>query len=73
MEEGPKTIDEVIDRMGGTGAVGRLLGIGPSAVSNWRAQGEIPRAWHLALYLEAERRGFQIPMRLFGVHDASAA
>ena len=34
-------MDEVIEAIGGDGAAQELAGVGPSAVSNWRARGKI--------------------------------
>ena len=36
------TVDSVIDRVGGTGAVAAGLGVPLSTVSTWRARGSIP-------------------------------
>jgi DNA-binding transcriptional regulator YdaS (Cro superfamily) len=36
------SVDDVVDALGGTASVASLLGVGPSAVSNWRARGKIP-------------------------------
>ena len=61
------TIDELIEALGGTSAVSRWLGVGASAVSNWRTRNELPGGWHLRLYLEAMRRGIEVEPGLFGV------
>lgn len=39
-----KTMDvsEIINALGGTGAVADMLGVVPGAVSNWRKNGKIP-------------------------------
>lgn len=37
-----RTVDDVIEAIGGTAAVAALLGIGKSTVSSWRARGSIP-------------------------------
>lgn len=55
-----RTIDVLIDRLDGRDAVGRLLGIGGNGVSMWLVRGEIPRGYHLDLFLECGRRGLRI-------------
>lgn len=50
-------LTDAIDKLGGTGAVARLCGITPGAVSLWKARGEIPRAWHLRIHRECQARG----------------
>lgn len=37
-----RSVDEVVDALGGTAAVADLLGVGSSAVSNWRSRRKIP-------------------------------
>lgn len=62
------TVDELLDALGGTGAVADLLGIGASTVSNWRAAGEIPVGWHMRLYAECINRQLDVDTKaLFGV------
>ena len=39
-----KNTDEIIEALGGTGAVAEIAGITPGAVSQWRTNG-IPRGW----------------------------
>jgi predicted transcriptional regulator len=56
-----ETVKDLIEALGGTGKVASLLGIVPSAVSNWIAAEEIPRGHHLDIYLECQRRN--LPMR----------
>lgn len=47
--------NDLIDSLGGTAAVARLVGVTPQAVSQWRANG-IPRAWVKYLELVSERK-----------------
>jgi DNA-binding transcriptional regulator YdaS (Cro superfamily) len=37
-----KSVDEVIDALGGPSAMAELTGVGPSAVVNWRTRGIAP-------------------------------
>lgn len=60
------TVDELADEWGGTGALAEWLDVGPSAVSNWRAQDCIPAGYHLRIYLEAQSRGLKLSPKLFG-------
>jgi hypothetical protein len=63
-----RTVDDIIDAFGGTTVVARWLGIGHSAVSNWRKDQAIPNGWHLRFYLAAQDLGYRIDPRLFGAH-----
>ena len=65
-----RTVRQLVDEFGGTGKMAAFLGIVPSAVSNMLADDDIPRGYHLELYLEAKRRGWAIDSyRLFGVRE----
>jgi hypothetical protein len=55
-----KTPKQVVAALGGTGETAKILGLGPSAVSNMLHDGEIRRAYHLILTDELERRGFVV-------------
>ena len=59
--------NDLLDAMGGTFAVAAWAGLGPSAVSVWRAVG-IPKSWHLRIALEARRRKLRVDyVRVFGI------
>lgn len=63
-----RTVRELVDAFGGTGKLAAFLEIVPSAVSNMLADDSIPRGYHLEIYLEAGRRGWEIDKaRLFGI------
>lgn len=62
-----RTVEELVAAFGGTKAMADWADVGMSAVSNWIAQGYIPRGYHLRLYLEAQRRGILIDPSLLGV------
>ena len=68
-----RTVDDVIDAFGGNTVVADWLGIGTSAVCNWRERQSIPPGWHLRFYLEAEARGLRIDLNLFGMEGISKA
>ncbi len=44
-----ESVDQVIDRLGGTGRVAVLVGRSPQAVSNWRAQKRISPCLYLMM------------------------
>ena len=67
MSEELKSIDDLIEALGGTFAVSDWLEVSPSAISNWRSRNEIPGAWHLKLYLETTKRGHQLEPKIFGM------
>jgi len=64
-----KTVDSIIDTFGGTNAVARQLGVGPPAVSNWRAAGAIPSEWFLVFSGWAESRQLTVDSSLFGFKE----
>lgn len=74
------TVDEVIDAFGGhkraadnNKAVAEWLGLGVSAVCNWRERNSIPSGWHLRFYREARRLRVEIADQVFGVTGAIGA
>ena len=67
-----RTVRELVDALGGTGATARFLGIVPSNVSNWLADDDIPRGHHLELYLELERRGLRVSKSVFGIEPVQS-
>jgi len=42
MNKKRNTVSDLVDALGGTKKVAESLGVGPSAVSNWRAANELP-------------------------------
>lgn len=63
------TVDELVVAFGGTGAFARWLDVGSSCVSNWRADGAIPRGYHLQIYLEAKRRKLSVAPGIFQMSE----
>lgn len=57
----------MIDALGGTSAVARWLGVGMSAVSNWKAANAIPQRLHLTFWIELRRRRMKVAPSLFGL------
>ena len=54
------SIDEIIDRLGGPTAVQILLGVGPSAVSNYRIRGAFPEYARIKIWQALKARGVQV-------------
>jgi hypothetical protein len=59
------SLDALVDAFDGTTAFARWLDVGSSTVSNWKADGAIPRGYHLRIYLEAQRRGLRLDPCVF--------
>ena len=62
---------EIIDALGGTKKVAEMLGVGASAISNYRRDG-FPAAKYYALAKACEASGLAIDDRVFGGPPASA-
>ena len=62
---------EIIDALGGTKKVAKMLGVGASAISNYRRDG-FPAAKHYALAKACEASGLAIDDRVFGGPPAAA-
>lgn len=54
------SIDEIIERLGGPAAVQILLGVGPSAVSNYRIRGAFPEYARVKIWQALKARGVQV-------------
>ncbi len=54
------TIDDIIDKLGGAAAVQILLGVGPSAVSNYRIRGAFPEYARVKIWQALKARGVQV-------------
>lgn len=68
-----RTIDQLVDELGGPNQVGRWLNIGQNAVCNWHARGFIPPAWHFRLFIEIARRDLDVHPEVFGLTEDEAA
>ena len=62
---------EIIDALGGTKKVAEMLGVGASAISNYRRDG-FPASKHYALAKACEASGLAIDERVFGGPPAAA-
>lgn len=69
-----RTVDEVIDALGGDTAVGKRFRLSQPAVANWRMRREIPGAWHLRILVELRRMELEFDPAIFGLvgDDAEA-
>lgn len=64
-----KTVADLVSAFGGNKPMADWADVGETAVCNWKDANEIPRGYHLRLWLEAERRGLQLDPHLFGVSE----
>ena len=60
------SVSTVVDAFGGTNAVARRLGVGPPAVSNWRAAGVIPSEYFLVFSSWAAAKRLRLDAAVFG-------
>jgi hypothetical protein len=68
-----KSIDALIDALGGDTALASELGVSQPAVANWKARGEIPGGWHMRLMAKLVARGLTVDtLAVFGLPDAEA-
>lgn len=72
MQRIARDISELIDALGGPTELACWVGLGRTAVVNWRMRGEIPPGWHLRLVAEARRRHITIDPQVFGLSDKDA-
>ncbi len=63
-------IDDIIEQLGGAAAVQTLLGVGPSAVSNYRLRGAFPEYARVRIWQALKARGVHVnPETLTDLHD----
>lgn len=58
-----ETVDELIEKLGGPAAVGRLVARAPSAVCQWRET--IPPEHYTVMRAACAREGYDAPAHLF--------
>ena len=68
-----RSVDELIDLIGGTAAAASKLGVTMPAVSNWRKRGFIPAEYFAAFSEEARTRGRGLGFSLFGFSTSEAS
>lgn len=68
-----KTIDDLVEALGGDTAVAAELNISQPAVANWKARKEIPGGWHMRLMAKLVARGLTVDtLSVFNLPDADA-
>jgi hypothetical protein len=60
-----KTVDELVDVLGGNAATAAVAGVGISAVSNWRKLGYVPPYLYLCMQKATQERGAELGGDLF--------
>lgn len=68
-----RTASEIVDALGGTGAVARLVNITPGAISHWRRDNRIPPRSYLILAPELERIGIEVHPSILGIPEPERA
>ena len=66
-----QTVEQVIDKLGGSAKVADLMGVGVSAVSNAKTRNRFPHAWRMRLWQESQRQSFEIAPDLIGMDDVA--
>lgn len=64
-----RTVSELVTAFGGNKRMADWADVGETAVCNWKDANDIPRGYHLKLWLEAERRGWRVDPALFDVSE----
>jgi hypothetical protein len=67
-----RSLDQIIDDLGGEGAVAERLGCGRSAISNWKVRG-LPKGRWIDLVDMAAGMNLTVPITLEDVRRASEA
>lgn len=67
-----ETANDIIDTLGGTSAVAKMLKRSPQQVSNWRADGRLPSSVYLLVSNELAKYGKVASPRLFGISEPAA-
>lgn len=68
-----KSVDEIVEAVGGNAAAASLAGVGTPAVSNWKARGQIPAEQYF-VFLEALKPvGKDLDPAVFGFAGANEA
>lgn len=62
-----RTVDDVVDALGGDTVIARWLKITPAGVNHWKTRQEIPGGWHMRVYARLLERGFECDPTVFGL------
>lgn len=60
-----RSIDELVEALGGPGELASLLGLTSSAVCNWSIRGFISPCWHVRLLYELRKLNKRVDPELF--------
>lgn len=63
------TVADLVRTLGGSSAVAREFGIGPSAVSNWIRIGRFPSHTYFKLAEQLKRQGIEASPALWGMRQ----
>lgn len=67
-----RTVDEVVDALGGDTEIARWLKITPAGVNHWKTRKEIPGGWHMRVYVRLLDEGFDCDPTVFGLSREDA-
>lgn len=62
-----RTVEAIIDALGGTTAAADMAGVGKAAVSNWKQAQRIPPEYYVALQAALEQQGERADPKAFGM------
>jgi len=60
-------VSDIVEKLGGTAKTAEIFGVGPSAVSNWKAAERFPARLHYRIAKELRARRIKADERLFEV------
>lgn len=66
-----RSVDDIVDALGGTTAVAELVGAGLSAISNWKFRGSIPPEHFLTITEALDERNLSAAPAIFGFKVAA--
>ena len=64
------TVEQVINKLGGSAEVAKLIGVGVPAVSNAKNRQHFPHSWRMKIWQEAQRREIEIAPHLIGMDES---
>lgn len=62
-----KSVEEVVDALGGDTQVATWLGISQPAVAAWKSRESIPGGWHLRIYARLLAMDIECDPKVFGL------
>ena len=67
------TVEQVVEKLGGSAEVAKLIGVSVPAVSNAKNRQHFPHSWRMKIWQEAQRRDMEIAPHLIGMDAKPAA